>query len=883
MLSNAYEKEKRFCQGKYSYPCSRLLQLQVFQNNLGTGLSPRLYGFWGKMPESSFDGSISLYRPALLRFSGQGNGGKRMKSRIILVQPPFVQLNSPYPAPYYLKSFLEKRGFQVQILDHSITLFGKIFSKTGLELIFSDVLRSFDASDKDSLCIIERFLSEKELWLASIDRLIGFLRGRDPEWGHLLALANGSVPGGPRTDAFLAERGGEFSPDEAKLFATLLLSDLADFITCTLDKGFSLIRYNPVMKGSLESGYRDFAAVRESLRSGEHGAYIMNRFYRPLLEEEWEKLETGGHTAVSSPNISASGGNEPSSADSPVLLGLTIPFPGCLAPALVCADSAKKRFGASVRTVAGGGFVNTELRFLDTPDFFDYFDYVSFDRGYGSLVSILEHMEAGEKSGETLYKTMYRFQGRVFAAPDIAACEKPAVQVIAEDEAVRTIFPDYSGVDFSRYLYPVDDANPMHRLWSDGHWLKAYLAHGCYWHSCAFCDVTLDYIRNFIRVDPAAVFSHLKEQAERSGCRGIHFCDEAAPASSLLEFALLNREAGLPLSFWGNIRFEKDFDPDTASILAAGGLTGVSAGLEVVTESGLKRLGKGIDLEKAVCACAAFKEAGILTHAYLIYGYWDQDEQEIIDSAEILRQFFSNGLLDSAFWHKFILTRHSRIFAEKQKGLHPGLRIKDPGLCPCQGGTFALNDLSFEGEEKYDKYSSALERLLGSWMSGETETPVKAAFPSKVKSPSVSPGLVTGLLDKYARDRDMGRAAHPSVFTAVFTDSLIAPLAATEENRTATIPAQGGKVLFLGSVPRLRQEGKNVNLFWRWRLTDRELKAGAGAEKIAALLEAASTGKGMDAAEFYSSLEEISGTAEAKKIWKRLRESGLALVKQYSF
>ncbi|MCL2881035.1 MAG: radical SAM protein, partial [Treponema sp.] len=405
-------------------------------------------------------------------------------SNIILIQPPFVQLNAPYPSPYYLKSFLEKRGFDVTVLDHSIGLFGKIFSRSGLTRIFYDAGQS-EIRDKQTLAIVERFFSEKELWLVAVERIVGFLRGGDHEWGHFLALANGCLPGGPRTDAFLAERDGNIGADETKMYATKLLDDLADFIISTVDPGFSLIRYAPAIEGSLNTGFRDFSAVRNSL-----DGYIMNTFYRPMLAEEWEKLEH---------------------SDSPFVLGLTIPFPGCLSGALVCAESAKNYFGAGVYTIAGGGFVNTELRFLSDPDVFDYFDYISFDRGYGSLVSVLEAIETGEKDGQVLYKTKYRSARTVISCKRIAA---PADSEIAgkknaatelEDTAARTNFPDYSGVDFSRYIYPVDDTNPMHRLWSDGHWLKAYLAHGCYWHSCAFCDVTLDYIRNCIPVDVASL------------------------------------------------------------------------------------------------------------------------------------------------------------------------------------------------------------------------------------------------------------------------------------------------------------------------------------------------------------------------------------------
>ncbi|MCL2374126.1 MAG: radical SAM protein, partial [Treponema sp.] len=487
--------------------------------------------------------------------------------------------------------------------------------------------------------------------------------------------------------------------------------------------------------------------------------------------------------------------------------------------------------------IAGGGYVNTELRFTHAPELANYFDYISLDRGYANLISILgQNKKSPDENPQVLRLCGENFQ----------------TDVISEDEAARTVFPDYAGVDFSRYLYPVDDANPMHRLWSDGHWLKAYLAHGCYWHSCAFCDVTLDYIKKFIPVDVSALFAHLKTQAEKTGVRGVHLVDEAAPVSSLLEFALFNREAGLPLNFWGNIRFERDFCPDTAGILAAGGLVGVSAGIEVATERGFKRLGKGITLESAVRACAAFKEAGILTHAYLIYGYWDEDEQEIIDSAEIMRQLFALGLLDCAFWHKFVLTRHSRIYAEKQRGLHPGLIIKDdPGNT--LGGIFALNDLSFAGEEKFDRYAEPLERLLAAWMRGETETPVTEAFPFKVKCPSVSPNLAESYLSKYMDDRD------------------------SEKKNTAGIT--GKNALFLGSIPRVSRAGKNIFLRWRWRLEAREFgtRSIEEAEKLSALLETASARRGLPAGEFYLSLENIAGNDRANTIWTALRENGLAL------
>ncbi|MDR1862958.1 MAG: radical SAM protein, partial [Treponema sp.] len=352
-------------------------------------------------------------------------------TEIILIQPPMVQLNGPYPAPYYLAAFLEKRGFKARVLDHSIGLFERIFCRRGLELIFAHARREAESAGwtKKIRNIVLRFLSEEDLWLASVDRLTAFLRGKDREWGHLLSLANGVVPGGPRSDAFTAALGGEVPPDKAPLLASRLLEDLSDFITLTADSRFSLIRYLPTLSRS--GGFGDFAAVEKSL-----GGFILEHFYRPFLEEEWDRLE-----ALASPS-------------SRLLLGLTIPFSGCLGGALFCAASAKARFGSRAETVAGGGYVNTELRFLRGGDFFRYFDHLSLDRGYGFLASLLSPSAPAE--GEEIRN-------------------RTEAQRLLDDEAARTVFPDYSGVDFSRYLLPVDDANPMHRLWSDGRWLKAYL------------------------------------------------------------------------------------------------------------------------------------------------------------------------------------------------------------------------------------------------------------------------------------------------------------------------------------------------------------------------------------------------------------------------
>ena len=325
---------------------------------------------------------------------------KETPGLIYLVQPPLVQLNAPYPAPYYLKTFLDGRGYRTRVLDHSIGLFERIFCRQGLEKIFTHARKIYqnrgapaeagegfvpDLNNPYVLYQTQRFLSEEERWLSVIGRLVCFLRGRDREWGHLLSLANGALPGGPRFDACLAALGGNPTPDAVPLLASKLLEDLVDFIGSVLDPSFGLVRYAE----SPASAFRDFAAVKNS-----PDRYIMAEFYRPLLEELWD------------------GTRLPRNPDQPgpaLVLVITIPFSGCLAGALTCAASAKGRFGEACAVIAGGGYVNTELRFLEDETVFDYVDYLAFDRGYGSLEAILHrfNLKPGDpdEAEPVLYKT----------------------------------------------------------------------------------------------------------------------------------------------------------------------------------------------------------------------------------------------------------------------------------------------------------------------------------------------------------------------------------------------------------------------------------------------------------------------------------------------
>lgn len=698
--------------------------------------------------------------------------------RAILIQPPFVQLNAPYPAVHFLETFLRGTGVEAASFDQSIALYRAIFCRDGLARIFRDAENSRvvrEPPDAESRGQLARYFSYRDLYLEWIDGIVDFLSGGDPGFAHRLSQA-AEFPRGQRAQAFIEASGGRIGPDDSRALATRVLEDLGDFVSFTLDPEFATVKYGERLARSV----KDFDTIKRALPD----AYLMQAFYRPYLRAFF-------------------------TAGRPDLVLVSIPFPGCLPGALVAAQEARAALGGRTRIVFGGGYVSTELRSLADARLFDYCDYLSFDAGYGSLASILE-VEAGA-SKELLYRTMYRdTEGRVrrmgFPSGSRTDDSPPNRFKALEGRALATVFPDYRSVDFTAYLRVVDSDNPMHRLWSDTPWLKYRLAHGCYWKRCTFCDTELDYVAGYMPADIPALAAAAHAASSRTGIFAIHFVDEALPVASLLHFARINRErkaAGArPFSFWGNVRFDVSWTADRCELLAASGLVAVSGGVEIATEKGLALTDKGFDMPGLVRTLIAMKRAGLLVHAYLIYGYPGQTERDIVDSAETVRQLFVSGLVDSAFWHRFILGRHSRMYAEWKAGNRPGLRPID------RGGSFADNDLGLEGEQAFDRFAAPLESALAAWMDGEElERPAaswfRAADPQSPQSPqkprpqrpsraprgprsTISADYVEGMIASAEKELDAVPAEAPPTRTAFW----VAGLPIVEKPEKPGLPAR---------------------------------------------------------------------------------------------
>ena len=539
-----------------------------------------------------------------------------MDQTLLLITPPFTQLNTPYPATAYLKGFLQTKGKTAYQADLGIEVILALFSAKGLASLFAQ-LEATDAELSDNGYRICRLQDD---YIRTMDPVIRFLQNKNPTLAHSICDRT-YLPEASRF-AQLEELDWAFGRmgihDKARHLATLYLEDLSDLIQEAVDPHFGFSRYAERLGRSATH----FDELHEALQMPDT---LVSSLLIELLEAKIQQWH-------------------------PDIVCLTVPFPGNLYGALTCGKYLKTHHPA-IKIVMGGGYPNTELRSLTEPRVFDYVDYICLDDGEAPLMTLLEHL-AGQRELGQLKRVFARTNGVVTYYN--GAREKDVPQR-------ETGTPDYRDLLLHDYLSVIEVVNPMHRLWSDGRWNKLTLAHGCYWGKCSFCDVTLDYIKRYEPVTAPLLADRITEIIEQTGQTGFHFVDEAAPPALMRDLALEIIRRRLTVTWWTNIRFESSFTPDLCTLLKASGCIAVSGGLEVASDRLLERMKKGVTVSQVARVADAFTQAGIMVHAYLMYGFPTQTMQETIDSLEMVRQLFMNGIVQSGFWHRFAMTAHSPV------------------------------------------------------------------------------------------------------------------------------------------------------------------------------------------------------------------------------
>lgn len=583
-----------------------------------------------------------------------------MDTDILLILPPLVQPNCCYPSIGHLTEYLRAKGVNASQLDLSIGLLSRLFTARMTNEFFKKAEEHANLHKVSKKTRI--LLSDREFYVNTIEPVMEFLRGRNPE----LAIRFAQRSFWQDTQRIPSEEDLEFdfgisgTTDRAKHLCSMFLKDICDIITIT-DPNFQLIRYAEHLSTYLET----FAPIEQEAAKPHT---IITDTMIEMLESEITRLK-------------------------PRLIGFSIPFPGNLLAAIQCCRRIKEKH-PDIKIIMGGGYVNTELRQLSDVTLFKYIDYLTFDDGEVPLLRIVKN--------ESLIRCM-TFDGNRLVRHEMDSKETESIYTMEETAG----FKNYSN---ELYFDFVDTTNPMHRLWSDGRWNKIMLAHGCYWHKCAFCDTSLDYICNFYPHDISRIVDIMEAITKATGSRGFHFIDEAAPPALLRKLAEEIIDRKLTVSYWTNIRFDSTFTPELCYLLAKSGCIAVSGGLEVVSTRVLKLINKGVTIESATECMRNLRANNIMVHTYLMYGFPTQTVSEMFDSLSKVRDLFAEGLIQSAFWHRFAMTIHSP--AGKNPAEYHAQRIdKEPN-------PFANNEVPYRESNviEWQKYTDGLNLATYNYM-----------------------------------------------------------------------------------------------------------------------------------------------------------------------
>ncbi len=622
-----------------------------------------------------------------------------MHKDLLLITPPFTQLNTPYPATAYIKGFLNTIDVSCFQMDLGIEAILQLFSKEQLTSVFELAYENETVQTANTA----RMYALKELYINRIDTVISFLQGKQDTLARQLC-----------TDCFLP-RASRFDhlddlewafgnmglQDRAKHLATLFLEDISDFIVACVDENFGFSRYAERLGRSANSFDELYNALQQPLT-------FVDEITLDILHKRIETVQ-------------------------PKMVLLSIPFPGNLYSALRCGQFIKNKF-PDIKVSMGGGFPNTELRSLKDPRVFAFTDFITLDDGERPIELLCNYVLKTPQQAltETAFKrTYYLDKSQVFYNNNSTLPDYKQSQVGT---------PDYSDLLLDQYIHVIEIANPMHSLWSDGRWNKLTMAHGCYWGKCTFCDISLDYIKLYEPVAANMLVDRMEIMIAQTGERGFHFVDEAAPPALMRAVALEILKRELTVTWWTNIRFEKSFTQDLCYLLKASGCIAVSGGLEVASDRLLKLIDKGVTVKQVAQVTSYFTQAGIMVHAYLMYGYPTQTAQETIDSLEMVRQLFELGIVQSGFWHRFALTAHSPV------GMDPDAYGVIPDYKDIQ---FANNDLEFTDKTGIDHslYSDGLKKSLFNYMHGiGFENDLQEWFDTAIPATTIAPDFIENCL-----------------------------------------------------------------------------------------------------------------------------------------
>ncbi len=379
----------------------------------------------------------------------------------------------------------------------------------------------------------------------------------------------------------------------------------------------------------------------------------------------------------------------------PPLVGISITFYDQLAAGFQLAGMLKRMKPETHVVLGGAAVAASEDAIRRHARAFEQVDSYVFGEGEAGLLALVTLLEGREPQ--------VAMPGNVYVSPELPAArhesgDKDGCQRMSGD-AFPT--PDYAGLNLQDYLTP----EPMFSLSN---------ARGCYWRKCAFCNVSLSFMREFRQRSMERVQQDIATLVSRHRAKWIFFADDCVPPSRCRELADYIRKQEKPVYWVTECRFEKAFSPSLLRSMYRGGCRQLTFGNESANQRVLDRMRKGTRAPWNRKLIRAAARAGIAVHLQNFLGFPGERVSEARQTVTLLLE--ERRHIASTALGCFHVTADSPVHRfPSQFGVTRLRRVQKEGLVPAFAFSSRAGMKPRRVKEMWSNAEAALRRAYPQW------------------------------------------------------------------------------------------------------------------------------------------------------------------------
>ncbi len=522
--------------------------------------------------------------------------------KTLLLFPPQWTPIAPHFALPSLLGQLKANGYDSEVMDLNINFYNKILNP---DFVKNSILKAVD-NNQNVLNEIARYIKEgkdfSEYPLKIRNKIVKYTKVKEYITKKQSALANFPDMAQEALDII---KGENFYNPEILIKSINIIDTVLEMVSLPyFPSKISLDNYtNPFFKLNFEN-------IKYFVFDEDTNIFI--EYYKTVLDD------------IKSKN--------------PDYIGISINSSSQVIPGLTLANMLKNKLNAHIN-IGGNFFGRVKEAIVQNPEFFDLFcDTVLVEEGERPVVELAKYVN-GEIKIEEVSNLIYKKDGKIF----INETKKP---LKLDEMAIVSL----DGYDFKKYFAPEVI-------------LPFQSSRGCYWGKCSFCDQ--DFGQNFNVKNADKLTDEFIKLKEEYGIKFFEFIDESVGPSYLSELADKIKAKNIDINYFFDARLESTFTKELLQKAYNSGLRMVLWGLESGSDSVMKLINKGIDIDKRLEILKNSSDSGVWNFAFIFFGF---PTETVEDAKKTIKLICENkNVIHSYGRSVFTMGKHTKLKDEPEK------------------------------------------------------------------------------------------------------------------------------------------------------------------------------------------------------------------------